>query len=140
MRPRLALAAVLVLLSLAPGPASAGSRVQMLTFGSRYYPGDETMGSGPVVTEAPRPWLVIFAGDGIDLTNLDLQVAHSVTSDAFVPGTIDRLFDSKLQNYRETGAVAGVESLRPGLYPFHCILHDTMHGTLRVLRAPDRIG
>jgi len=127
-----AAAAVLAGLSCVPMPnATADARatttndaaVQVTTFRSTYYPGDD---------ELVAPTLVVPKGAGLTLTNLDAFAAHGLSSDAVLPDG-ERLFTSGVLNFRGSAPVTGVETLPAGTYPFHCAVHeDNMHGTLVV--------
>lgn len=106
----------------APSPAVAADLV-VVTHRSTFLPGDDE-------TNAP---LVIPAGTGITVHNLDAFAAHAMTSDALLPDG-ERLFYGPSLNFRDSGPVAGVADLPPGTYGFHCSVHeDNMHGTLVVL-------
>ncbi|HVE94598.1 MAG TPA: hypothetical protein VNB24_06725 [Acidimicrobiales bacterium] len=78
------------------------------------------------------PATPLFAGMGLDYTNIDPLAAHNVVSD--VPG----LFSSgALITAGQTRNVAGVEDLEPGTYGFFCKLHTNMKGSLVVLPVAD---
>lgn len=120
-----AAAAVLAGLSFmpVPTPADAAPTVQVTTFRSTYYPGDD---------ELVAPTLVVPKGAGLTLTNLDAFAAHGLSSDEVLPNG-ERLFTSGVLNFRGSSAVIGVEALPAGTYPFHCAVHeDNMHGNLVV--------
>lgn len=83
------------------------------------------------------PEITIFQGDTLTLTNLDAQLAHDLVSRNFTPsGT--RVFGSAPADPATQQNVARVSSLRPGVYPFYCSLHESMIGNLRVQTAPAR--
>lgn len=118
----LALAAAATLLSSASTAAPA-AELQVTTTRSTFLPGDDELGA---VT------LIVARGTGMALTNTDIFAAHGLSSDESV-GT-SRLFESGVVGFRGTASVAGVPSLPPGTYGFHCPVHeDNMHGTLVVL-------
>ena len=120
----MAVAATTVVALVVPAPSRATDAVQVTTSRSTFLPGDDELGA---VT------LVIPQGTGITLTNTDVFAAHGLTSDATVAGGA-RLFESGVLNFRGAAPVAGVASLPPGTYGFHCSVHeDNMHGTLVVL-------
>jgi plastocyanin len=62
----------------------------------------------------------------LQLENLDLLGAHTVTSDT------NNLFKSPVVEFGETGTVSGVIVLPPGDYKFHCLVQPSMHGILTV--------
>ena len=71
------------------------------------------------------PTVTVHSGDTVVWVNKDL-VAHTVSGDA-------KRFDS--------GSIASEASWRsvvsePGRYPYTCLFHPTMHGTLIVERTP----
>ncbi len=73
---------------------------------------------------AYRPDTVtVKAGTEITFTNED-QTAHTATanSGAWNTGTID------------PGHSATVKLVKPGVYPYHCIFHAFMTGTVTVVR------
>lgn len=120
----MAVAAAALAALLLPATGQAAASVQVTTSRSTFLPGDDELGA---VT------LLIPQGTGITLTNTDVFAAHGLTSDATVAGGA-RLFESGVLNFRGSAPVAGVSSLPPGTYGFHCSVHeDNMHGTLVVL-------
>jgi len=120
----LAVAVAVAAAGLSPAPGQAADSVPVTTSRSTFLPGDDELGA---VT------LVIAQGAGITLTNTDVFAAHGLTSDDSVAGGA-RLFESGVLNFRGSAPVAGVASLPPGTYGFHCSVHeDNMHGTLVVL-------
>lgn len=105
-------------------PAAPDGVFNVVTSRSTFTPGDDELGT---------PTLYITAGSQLTLTNLDAFAAHALTSDAVVPGTDTRLFESGVLNFRADAPVIGVPSLPAGSYPFHCSVHeDNMHGLLVV--------
>jgi plastocyanin len=81
------------------------------------------------------PRVAIPAGDGLTLTNLDVDI-HTLTSVA--NGADGRpLFGTPFPGVvpQQSAPVAGVGALAPGSYDFFCSFHQnlpTMHGTLVV--------
>ena len=123
---RASMAALVAALLAAPAsrPASAQDVFQVVTTRSTFVPGDDELGA---VT------LVVAQGSTLTLTNADTFAAHGLTSDAVIPATGERLFESGVLNFRGSALVQGVPSLPAGSYPFHCSVHeDNMHGTLVV--------
>ena len=90
-----------------------------------------TVASAYVLSE-----VAILQGDTLTLTNLDPLLSHDLVSRSVVGGV--RLFGSSPAAAGERVDVAGVGSLRPGVYPFICSLHESMIGNLRVQTAPAR--
>lgn len=82
------------------------------------------------------PEIRILQGDTLTLTNADATLAHDLVSRSVVGGS--RLFGSDPAAFGERVEVRRVSSLRPGVYPFICSLHETMMGNLRVEPAPAR--
>lgn len=109
------------------GPAALAAPdgvFNVVTSRSTYTPGDDELGA---------PTLYVTAGSQLTLTNLDAFAAHALTSDAVVPDTDTRLFESGVLNFRASAPVVGVPALPAGSYPFHCSVHeDNMHGLLVV--------
>lgn len=127
VRPLRALATVVALLCLLAAPVRAETTGVIIVQGSTYVPGDST---GLVVVPATH-----LRGNDLAFRNLDPLNAHSVTSEAFVPGTNDtvRLFDSEPQGFNRAVVVPGVPALAPGRYTFFCSIHGGMQGVLDVI-------
>ncbi len=130
---RLALACVL---ALTPALAMASTHaapadVPVVVTGYTYFPGDEDLSvvDGDLVVTA----LVLPSGTSVVLRNADVNLLpHSMTADELGPNGFP-LFDSDLVPTNGTKSVTGVASLAPGVYGFHCRLHDwRMHGYLQI--------
>lgn len=116
--------AAVALSAVMTAPAQAQDVFQVVTSRSTFVPGDDELGAAT---------LVITKGSTLTLTNADTFAAHGLTSDAIVPETGRRLFESGVLNFRASALVQGAQSLPAGSYPFHCSVHeDNMHGTLVV--------
>src|SRR3954466_15236035 len=102
-------ALTIMLVALAASPAMAAEQ-EAYTVGLDY--------ATPVIAAAP--------GDTLRLNNVDPIASHNIVSDT--PG----LFASPLVSDGNSALVAGVESLAPGTYQFHCTLHSWMHGAIEV--------
>ncbi len=110
---------------LAPAPAQEGGVVS--TVGSRYIPGDVSLGAST---------LRLIQGTELTYANLDPSFDHSVTSDLTV-GAQDStpVFESGLVRFRRSALVTGTADLQPGVYGFHCQIHFGMNGTLTVIAS-----
>jgi hypothetical protein len=117
-----------MLFTLAPAPAADFT---MVTQGGKYLIGDDCINLRPLAA-VPCASLAytIPAGSTLTVYNLDND-AHSATADAVGPDGRP-LFDGFVGSSNESAAVAGVSSLTPGTYPFHCVIH-TMTGKLTVV-------
>jgi plastocyanin len=70
----------------------------------------------------------VLPGARVVIVNKD-PLLHSVTSDDGTSFSTDAPASSR---------VSFTAPMTPGRYPFHCRIHSTMHGTLRVRAAADR--
>jgi hypothetical protein len=128
------LLAVLVLPFHAAG--AQGVPGQVFATGTTFYPGDDTV--SVTVAGEVHTLLVLPQGSELTFTNIETSfLSHSFTSDAYdVNGPNGYLFDTgpTLVNFRQSVPVAGVSTLAPGLYGFHCrqISHG-MHGYLQIV-------
>ena len=75
------------------------------------------------------PVITLAKGGTLNVINFD-STRHSVTSDGHDANS-NPLF-SVIVNPGSTVAVDGVSALAPGVYPFHCIFHPNMRGTLTI--------
>lgn len=74
---------------------------------------------------------VIVEGGSLSLTNLDF-VDHTLTS-AKTETSGFPSWGSDFAKFGDTVPVQGVERLGPGAYPFICIFHPDITGTLTVV-------
>ncbi|HVF18982.1 MAG TPA: plastocyanin/azurin family copper-binding protein [Mycobacteriales bacterium] len=77
--------------------------------------------------------VMIAPGDTVDFANVDVAPHNLVSRQKTKKGAL--LFGSDTVATGGRTPVRGVESLKPGAYPFFCSLHPAMVGTLAV-RAP----
>lgn len=92
---------------------------------------------GAVVTagfQFAPPTVAITQGGTLTHVNSDVA-AHNVVADQLDAGG-QPLFQSPVVPSGGTAAVAGVSALPPGSYPFHCVIHTFMTGTLTVQTSP----
>jgi len=80
---------------------------------------------GSVATTFLPPLAVVPQGSGATYINLDIA-NHNVQS-------TQGLFRSAVVSTGGTAAVVGVENLPPGSYPYICVIHPYMKGTLRIV-------
>jgi len=87
---------------------------------------------GPVASAAIRVFqfqpgaLEVRAGTRVTWTNQD-DITHTVTSG--VPGSPDGRFDVRLAGRGASGSATFAE---PGVYPYFCTRHQSMHGEVVV--------
>lgn len=118
---RVAATALMAVFALPGVSTAAGPPVVLTGSGHNYWPGDE---------DTPEGSLTITPGSSLSYLNLD-EHDHTLTS---VRKKSRRpLFDTGETATGETRSVTGVEALRPGRYPFFCLLHpEDMRGVLVV--------
>jgi hypothetical protein len=135
VRPCALAALPLVLAAAAALPARAeGAAIVVTPNSERFVPGDSSL---------PVPSLVLPQGGDLTYLNVHQFTAHSVTSDRCTDGQAHvgtgcptgkrRIFDSGVRVFGEPVTVPNVANLAPNTYPFHCILHPAMRGTLVIV-------
>jgi hypothetical protein len=131
---RLRMLVLVVLLGVLPVlPAhSETDAAVIVSTGTTYYPGDADF--TPAAGDTLVPVVVVPRGAEIMFTNLEvaLGVAHSVTSDEYLPdGTA--LFDSGVLNFRQSAPVGVAALTEARVYGFHCRRHPDMRGYLQIV-------
>ena len=112
---KLTCALVLVLAGLLVAPAEAAPKNVVTTLGNRFTP--QTVAIG--------------AGESLDYVNLDFAY-HNVESTQKKSDGSPLFVSAVVRTPSVPVAVNGVEALAPGSYPFICIVHTWMTGTLTV--------
>lgn len=113
MRRSVLLAAALMAATIHPANAADGV---IAAAGNAFVPGDVTITQGAKLTFA----------------NTDAAPHNVVADDTTKKGP---LFRSTVASTGQTVDVKGVDSLKPGAYPFYCSLHPSMRGSLTVTGA-----
>ena len=81
------------------------------------------------------PTVALDPGDSLTYANADPLAPHNVQStQTGLDGA--PLFRSEVIPAGATAAVNGVEALGPGSYPFFCVLHPNMQGSLEIGTVP----
>ena len=108
-------------------------------------PSELPTGAGTPVVAAPAgnvtgfvPQAYVVQGQKATFVNADTTGVHDVASEAKT-STGQRLFKSADAAGGQAIAIEGTEKLAPGDYPFICLYHGNMKGTLTVL-APGAKG
>ncbi|WP_123028960.1 cupredoxin domain-containing protein [Mycolicibacterium stellerae] len=119
------LAAIALLATFATACGASGTGETAATAGESSSENSATAVTGPTLTIADMAFgqpLTVAPGTQINIANND-SVEHSVTSEA--KGAFDVHVDGG-----ETKTL--IAPSRPGEYPFHCVYHPNMLGTLIV--------
>ena len=113
---------VLLAVAFLPGSGRAAGKAYAITRGGTYIVGD---------SELVVPTLTVLQGTELVFLNLNAW-GHSLVSDAWLTPSI-RLFRSDVIPFGKQSVVQRVDSLPPGMYPFHCSNHGGMRGSITVI-------
>lgn len=114
-----------------PAASHAGTTHVVVATLTRYVPSQPLGGACPLCPQVP---IRINQGDSLLLVNAEatLGFGQTATHDLEEDGPFPRFYSGPL-GPGESSLVAGVESLMPGSYSFHCSYHESvMYGILVV--------
>lgn len=135
MRNALALVAILLAAPVAARPAESAPGAMVVAEAFTFVPGGDNVAGGAV----PGTTGPVALRQGTDLLFLNLEIVvldpHSITSTGCFSATEPCWFDSSSPRPQALGEYAVVEThdLPPGTYPFVCVVHPVMRGTVVVV-------